>query len=277
MSDTPFVPPADDALEPGGSRVPEPVPADQLPSAVDIVSDSFKVFMDDIGPFALAGLGVFVAAIVAVVVVMTLAFGCMFAGFFGSMAIATGGAATGSDGAAAAGGLVSGLGILVTYLGSLLLMVVGIAVTTAPLNGSLLRAMDAHLRGGRKVGFGSAFETAFQQPVKDILSTIGLSAAIFVGILVFYVGALFSVFFFSWWPTYVMVDGAGVGEGAGKAFSHAKDNLGWHLGVFGLGLAIGLVANYIPVVGPMFAAVYHLKAYRAAYPAGTAADPDILV
>lgn len=276
MSDTPFDAPAEDALAAQPHGVPEATPADELPSAIDLVSDSFKTFMDDIGPFALGGLGAFLAGLAAMVVIFSLGFGCLFGGVFGGMILVGGAGASGSEELAAGAGLLSTLIFLVSYLGMFLVIFLGTAIVTGPLNGSLMRAADVHLRGGPKVGFGSAFSTMTQQPVKDILAPMGLGLSIMLGLFVFYVGALFAVFFLHWWPFYVWLDGASPLEGAKRAFNHSKDNLTWHLGVFGLALAIGLVANYVPVLGPMFASIYQLKAYRAVYPRESA-DPDILI
>jgi len=266
VSTTPFDAPASDA---------EGVPADELPSAVDLIQDGLKVFMDDVGPFALGGLGITLVGMGAGLIVSTLSLGCLFGGFFLSAMVMAGGGSTGSDELAAAGGGAGLLLMLVSYLGFFIVLFAGLAITTAPFNGSLMRAVDEHLAGGEKVSFGSAFDTAFKQPVKDIVATFGFMIAMVLGVFVLYVGALFSAFFLSWWPISAHVDGLGTGAAASRSFSHAKDNLVWHLGVFGLGIGVGLIANYIPVLGPMFLTLYHVKAYRAAYP--RPADPDILV
>ena len=265
MSDSPYAPPA---------AVNTAVSPDKLPSAVDLVQDGLKQFMDDVGDFALAGLGITLVALGVALVMATLAIGCFLGGALGSGALSIAGAATDVDAIAGVSAFAGMLIMLATYLAFFLIVIFGTAVVSAPFSASLQRAVDEHLAGGRKVGFGSAFETAFKQPVKDIMATVGMSVAMVIGIFMFYIGALFAAFFLGWWPLAVHLDGLPVTQGASRAFGHTKDQLGWHLGVFGLGIAVGMIAQYIPVLGPMFAALYQVKAYRAAFP--RPADPDIL-
>ncbi|MFT7520790.1 MAG: hypothetical protein ACI9MC_002941, partial [Kiritimatiellia bacterium] len=52
----------------------------------------------------------------------------------------------------------------------------------------------------------------------------------------------------------------------GKSFNHAKSNVGWHLGTFGLIFVVSMVAGNIPVLGPMAAIAFIVRAYREAFP-----------
>lgn len=264
MSDSPFDPP----LPPPAPAGPAPLKlhANGLPNPMDLGKATLTEFMDDVMPYLLAGLGHMLVSFVAVFLLMAVGFGCMFGGAFVSMGVGAGLASTGSDSLAATGGAIAPLGMLLSYLGAIVIIIIGGSLLTAPFNGSLMRAVDAHRRDEGELGFGSAFDTAFKQPVKDIATTVAFQLLVLLGLPLFYIGALAVAFAFKWAPEATYLDGMGPGQALKTAFSHTREHMSWNLGIFGVGLLFGLVAGYVPILGPMATTLYWVKAYRAVYP-----------
>lgn len=272
MSDSPFDPPTTPPATQAKAAL--ALDGNGLPNPMDLGKAVLTEFMDDIGPYALAGVGTTLVGLVAGILLVTVAFGCFFGGMFASLGVGAGLASAGGDTMEAVGGAVAPIGVLLSYLGLILVVVVGGAILTAPFNGSLVRGIDNHRRGIKDLGFHSAFDTALQQPVKDILTTLVFQLLVLLGLPFFYIGALIVVFFLKWMPLGTYLDGHGPMASAKNAVGHSKSNLSWHLGIFGVGLLFGLVGGNIPVLGPMATSLFWVRSYRAVFPAGDEADPQ---
>ena len=59
----------------------------------------------------------------------------------------------------------------------------------------------------------------------------------------------------------------------GESIAHVRQNFRWHLGFFAYTLLVNMIANYVPVVGPMFVIAFHVRMYREVY--GDSAEPAV--
>ncbi|MFK7930778.1 MAG: hypothetical protein AB8H79_21525 [Myxococcota bacterium] len=271
MSESPFDPPAANIPAKSGRDTPVSLNAAGMPQPVDLLKATFNEFMEDVGPYALAGLGITVVGFGLAMIWMGIGFGCLATIMVGTVATMGAAATNGGDVGQAIAAL-GPLGFMLAYVGTLLTIVVGISASAAPFNGSLFRAVDNFRNGGAELGFGSAFNTAFKQPIKDIITVLVIQLLVIVGLFFFYVGALFVGFFLGWTALFTMLEGDSVVTAIKKAFAHTREHMGWHLAIFGLNIVVGLLAGYVPVLGPMFHVLFYVRVYRSVFPA--AADDE---
>lgn len=245
---------------------PEPRPrqkkrVDGLVSPMDLASETLNEFIADLGPFALLGVGQLIAALVAVAFIVPLGVGCLLSFGIGGTVLGSGLGA--SEDELAAFGAIFGM---IGYFVMIGVIVFGISVVLAPITGSVLRSVDDHLHDVAPASLGGAFDTAGKQLGLDIGTTVATQLLIVLALVVPIVGPLIAGFFLVWGPLASHLDGDGIGTAIKKSITHTRQHLTWHLSYYGLALVFGLVGGNIPVIGPMAAVVFHVKAYRAAFP-----------
>jgi hypothetical protein len=162
-------------------------------------------------------------------------------------------------------------GTFVGYvIGLLLIITVG-----APFMASLARAARAHLEDGETLGFAAAFSRLGTDLVQVLLLSILQMALVLVGVMLCYLpGLLVSLFLDFAFPALIVHRLSAIAA-IRLSFDHVRRNLGWHLGFWGLGLAILFVAQAVPLVGVMFGVpfylAYQLKVYTMVF--GTGPEP----
>lgn len=244
----------------------EPVDGGVLPDLGALLNETMSEFMDHIGPYALAGLGLYV---VVVPVTMILFFGMyflMFGGVFGVaivggiLSVIVGDAA--GEGAGALVALASqlvGMGVMFLAFVAVIAAVVGIF---APLSASLTRAVAAHQRGEKTLDFSAAFSTLMQDLPRVIGVGVIIGGLTMLGIFMCYAPALLVAVFLGFASSLVYLHRARPGEAIRNAFGHARSHLQWH-GTFALVVvALSFVAGNVPVLGPMFIIAMQVRAYR---------------
>lgn len=238
---------------------------------VEALSWSFKHFGDHIGEYALAGLGQFVAALVVGLIAIPVFYCCIFGAYVGMVGGMLGGMAVGASTgeeelAAGLAGLGAFGGLALFYL-AIFGLFLGIMAVLAPISGSLLRAVDRKLRFQEELSFGSAFSTVWKQPIRDasIVVAVGLLNAL--GALLCLVGVVGTLALTNTAAMRVMLDGEPVFGALKGSFAHARENLGWTMADVGMEYVVSLVANYVPVIGPAYALLFHVVTYRDAIPA----------
>ena len=135
--------------------------------------------------------------------------------------------------------------------------------------------MLAHLTEGEELGIGAPFTRMGTDLFQVILLAVAQLVLTLIGVLMCYLPALLVSLFLGFAFPALIVHRLGAFEAIGLSVRHVKDNFGWHLGYWGLGLAILFVAQAIPFVGIMvglpFYFAYQLKAYTQVF--GTGAEP----
>lgn len=262
MSDTPTL----DAADPAAT----PTPDDALPSPVDLVTSTLSVFMDNILPMLMLGLGQMVVALVAVIVLIPLGSGCMI----GLWALLGAGGGV-IDWVLDAGGQitasVTGLSFLISYFLAIGFALIVLTIVSSPFAGSMLRSMDAHLAGESEATFQGVFDTALQQPVKDIAANVLLMVLVLIGLPFCYVGALIPAFFLMWMTMASELDGLPLGQAIGRSLRAVRERPGWCLGVYALGVVFAMLAGYVPVLGQVAMVMFMMRAYRVIFPREAAA------
>jgi len=263
MSDTPTIDTAPDAAPAEGAN-------EALPSPVDLVTSTLSIFMDNILPMLMLGLGQLVVGLIAAVVLIPFFLGCV-------VALSVGLGATGGvidvllDGQGQLGAGAGVLSLLVSYIVGIGGLLIVATIITSPFVGSLMRAMDAHLAGEAEATFGGVFETATQQPLKDIASNTLLMVLVVLGLPFCYVGALIPAFFLMWMTLACEVDGLTLSDAIRRSIRAIRERPAWCLGVYALGIVFGMLASYVPILGPVAAILFTLRAYRAIFPREVAA------
>lgn len=241
------------------------LPAD-LPSPIDLAGQSLQFFMANILPMLWIGLAQTLVSIVAAIIVIPLAFGCLCAfGIGGTAGAAALSAALDSSGGAS--GSVAMLSALAGYLGFFVTILLGISILSGPFFGSMVRSLDRLVRTGEEISFGDVFTTAFKQPFKDIFSTVILLTLILLGLPFCYIGALVPAFFLMWFTWSCELDGVPLGRALSRSIRAVLARPSWCLGTFALGVVFAILASYVPILGPVATLVFYTKAYRALFPA----------
>jgi hypothetical protein len=236
-------------------------PGGHLPPIGPVLNETLTVFMRDLGPYALAGLG-------HLLIVLPLAFGVglamyavimvvVFGGMFGAALMAEGGS---EQGAAAMALALVALTVLLVFG-----MVGVLNAILAPVQGSLYRAVARFQRGEEQLGFGSAFSSLGTNLVGGIVAMTLVMTLVLVGASFCYFPALVVALFVPWTFSLVALHGVGPVAALRRSVSHARQHFKWHLGFFGYTLLVSLVANNIPLVGPMFAIAFHIRVYREVF------------
>lgn len=248
--------PSEATAEDGGPKGPAE-DSGKLPDVVNLLSEVFDDLMANFVGYLLSGVGIAVVAMVAVFVML----GLIFGGMFGSAVL----------------GQVLGYSKVISMLGMVgamagyLVVILGLVVVTAPMSASIARAVLAHQEEGVDLTVTASFSTFTVDLVQVVLLTVITFALGMVGVLFCYVGALVVALFLSFAFPAVVVHRLSAMDAIALSVRHVRENLVWHLGFWGLGMAILLAGQAIPLVGmliglPIFYA-YQVKAYTRVFPA----------
>jgi hypothetical protein len=253
-----------------------PLPGGQLPDVGTLFSETMAEFMDNIGPYAMAGLGQMLVVFPVTFIAIFVMYGVLALGWGGSIVLTgvlSGIAANVSEELAE---LVAMFGLLGSMFVPLLLMIplfVGIIALFAPMSASLYRAMAAHQRGEKQLELGSSFSTMGQGLVSVIVAALIVGTLAMLGAMMCYLPVIAVSILFGFTMGFVALHRVGAMQAARMSMQHALAHLNWYV-MFGiLSLVLGMVAYYIPVVGPMFAVSFHVRAYRSLF--GDGVEPNL--
>jgi uncharacterized membrane protein len=245
----------------------EPVPGGRLPEVGALFSATMNEFMANLGPYALAGVGLFLVGMMLAFVMIPLIYlamtGVMVFGLLGSVFLGVGvSELSGSEDAGA-------FAMMLGYLGSFGLMftamfaVIGfMGAVTAPFQASLTRAVAAHQRGEGKLEIGAAFGTATQDLGSVVVVAALYMTAIVIGSMACYLPAFFVMALASMAPTMVYLHREGAGSALTLSTRHAMANLGFYVPLALVLFLSAMISAYVPVIGPMFGVALHVRAYR---------------
>lgn len=230
----------------------------ELPELGTLLSETMEDITENIAGYALAGLGLFFVTFIMVFVAIFVLYGGMAVIGIGAVMI---GALIGGD----IGPLIAMLGGMVGFF---LLMFVFMGVmmgTLLPVQASLERSIRDHIHGRGQLGIHSAFTSLFTDIVPLLLAGMGLIAASMVGILALYVGALVAGWALYWTISLVALDRRGAMDALKTSLSRVTGDMGG-VGVLTLvTMLLGLVASYVPIIGPMFAISLKVRAHEAIF------------
>lgn len=250
-----------------------PLPGGAHPEPMDIFQDTWKEFSDDLGPYILAGLGQLVVTIpVMMVLFFVVYFGVLTTLFGGIFLGAIAGAVTSEAVGPEAGGAVFAL----SYAGSIVLMfvvILGLSMLVgaimAPLNASMVRRVAEHQRGGRKLDFTAPFSDAGENLMGVILGSLLVGGIVLVGFLFCYLPGIIAAFMLIYAGTLVALKGLPPLAAVRASYQNFMEFPQFHLVFSLLYLGCGLLASYVPIVGPMFVMAAHVRAHRTLF-----GDPD---
>lgn len=252
----------------------ESLPGGDLPEVGTLFNETLAEFTDNLGPYALAGLGQLVVFVPVVIVSVIAFYVVFFAGWIGTVAL------TGILGAMLSSisedlaGLVMAFGSLGSMFVPLLLMIpvfLLMAAVLAPVQASLYRAVAAHQRGEKPLDFSSAFSTLTQNLSASITAAVVMTLLAAIALAMCYLPILLLPLFFGFTTTFAALHGLGGIQAARTSLQHALAHLNWHIIFALMAFVLGMFASYIPVVGPMFVLALHVRAYR--YVFGDGAEP----
>ncbi|MFT4621377.1 MAG: hypothetical protein ACI8PZ_000029 [Myxococcota bacterium] len=267
-----FAPATTTPAVPAAGFTREPVAGGELPDPFQLLDETLKEFMANLGPYVLAGLGQMVFVFPVVFIAIIGLYALMFGGVFGGMAVVGLVAAVLPEDLA---GLVVGLGSLalpIGLFGITFLVIGGMSVVLMPTAASLARAVARHQRGEDDVlGFTSAFDSATQ----DVGSVITAGAVVvmlsIMGAMMCYFPAFAVLLFLGFAMNMVALHREGGVAAITTVFAHARQHLPWHGKFTLLYLVLMLVAGNVPIIGPMFAVALHVRAYRRLFGDGDTA------
>lgn len=253
-----------------------PLPGGSLPDVGKILTDTFAEFGDNLGPYAMAGLGHFMVMMPVAIVIVILGYVLILGGMFGTFMVGT----MFSVMLAEVSEDLGGLGIMLTSVLSVVLPVllffgfIGfVGACLAPLHASLVRAVAKHQRGEEQLTLGSAFTHATDNLVSIVLVALATTCISLFLLSMCYLPALAVPVLLPFAGTLVALHRRGAVDGLRTALGHSTGNLSWYV-MFGLlTFAGGMVAGYVPVLGAMFMTAFHVRAYRHLF--GDAAEPVI--
>ena len=242
-----------------------PLAGGELPDVGKILTESFSEFGENLGPYLMAGLGHFLVVLPVVFVTVILVYTVIFGGMFGTMILGT----MVSVALAEVSQSLGDIGIMLTSVLSMivpLVLMFGliglIGALMAPLHASLIRSIAAHQRGEEQLTFGSAFSHATDNLVSVVLVAFATTCISLALLTMCYLPALAVPVLLPFAGTLVALHGRGATNALRTAFKHSTGNLSWYV-MFGLlTFAGGMVAGYVPVLGAMFMASFHVRAYR---------------
>lgn len=234
----------------------------KIPDVGQLLSVTTAEFTDNIGPYALAGLGqllvvlpvTFIGIIIGYIAMMV----AMMFGMAGSTLL---GAGVGGD----AGGAVAGIGTLASMgLGFfvLFLVIALMMAVIAPVSASLHRAVAAHQRGEKVLELGSAFSMAMQDLVPVLLVAILYGSIVTFGVLLCYLPGIVAMIVFGFAGPLVYIGRRGPVAAMALSMRHCIENINFYLPFGGIYFVIMMFAAYVPVIGPMYGMALHVRAYR---------------
>ena len=253
---------------------PELFTGGELPDIGATLSETLNDVTENIGSYAMAGLGMMVVMIPYVLVMFFGIYMLLIAVFFGGAIGVTGLTAMLPSELAGIGGVV---GILLTGGVSMVLFLAMLGVSSAiiaPINASLVRAIAAHQRGDRPLEFTAAFSAMGENVGAVILGTTLLTLLSIVLAMMCYLPALLPVIFLSFATPLIVLHSRGAMEGIRMALAHARSHLSWHLKYGVTHFLVLIVSSQIPVIGYMFAAAFHIRMYRKVF--GDSQEPVLL-
>jgi len=241
----------------------------ELPDIGELLSETLTEFMENIGPYAMAGLGQMLLLIPLIMVVMVGMYALIAVGIFGVVIGGVGIAAVLPEELAGLGMIVGQL-VLMGGMGVAFFGAIGfIGAIVAPVSASLVRAVAAHQRGEKTLELTSAF-SSLTENVGAVIAGAAILSVVSMGLaMMCYFPALLPVIFLSFAAPLIALHGMGAMDGIRTALAHARAHFQWHA-MFGLlHLVMLMAAGSIPVVGFMFVVAFQVRAYRRVFGDGS--------
>lgn len=240
---------------------PEPEPGsddtagDAAPAGLPPIMEVFQATLDDLmahfGPYLLAGLGWMVPLLAAIFLALGVVFGLACLGpVLGALVDEP--------------ELGGALGMLIA-MPLYVLVLFGASVLIAPLTASLCRALLAHIEHGSDLGFGSAYQSVrvdLGQVILLMVVTMGMTLA---GLLACYFPALIVSLLVGFAFPALIVHRVPAIAAVRLSVRHVMAEPAWHLGLWGLTLAIGFVGGSIPLIGAALSVPVSLAFVLRAY------------
>ena len=251
-------------------------PGGETPAIGDLFKLTMDEFMQNIGPYALAGVGIMLASIPIVFITIIVTYILLIVGVFGSvMGLSAAAIAILPEDLMFLGPMAGGILAIVFIFVAITFLMSGINALLAPFNASLVRAVAAHQRGEQELTLGAAFSTMTQNLLSVMGTAILLSIMASMLAAFCYLPMLLVPLFFAFAPGLVALYGIKAFDAIKGAGGHAKRHLKWH-GLYMLTLiGANLLASNIPVIGPAFMSALHVRAMRMVF--GDGEFPNLAV
>lgn len=247
--------------EPLGEPVPgEPRAAGELPEIIPLFTATIEDLMAHFAGYLLAGLGAFLVSMV----IGTVGAGALLVLVF-LPTIA--GLALDSEIVATLGPIIGGLAGFMLFL--------GVSIVLAyPITASLGRNLKDRIETGAELGFTAPYNRIAVDLGQVLLLALVTAAGILVGMLMCYLPALLVGLFLGFALPAMIVHRLSAVEAVKLSVGHVKDHFVWHLGYWGLGLAIMLAGQAVPLIGPVLMipvyTAYQVRVYMAVFGTGEA-------
>jgi hypothetical protein len=163
--------------------------------------------------------------------------------------------------------------LVVVMIGWLSALIMGIIAPLMPTWASLTRAIAAHQRGEKELDFSASFSTATQDIGQVIVAGLIIGAGFAIGTMPFLLLLPLLPVFLGFTLTFVALHRRSGIEAARLNLRHVLANPGPHLTFGLLFFVMVMFSGYIPILGPMFVASFHVRAHRTLY--GDGEEPVI--
>lgn len=233
-----------------------------VPEIGKLLGATVGEFIDNIGPYAIAGVAQLCVTVPVVLLSLFVIYGSIFGVLIvGAVGTVIAASAVGDDAAP----LVTVLGELFSFGGLFVVLSLGITVITAivaPVQASLVRAVAAQQRGEAKIDFMSCFASVGQDLIPVVVVNLIVAALISVGFLFCYVPGLIAMFACAFAASLVALHRRGAVDAVRLAAQTAFANPGFHIAFFAIIMITSFAAANIPVIGPMFILALQVRASR---------------
>lgn len=239
------------------------------PNAGVALQRTMTDFTANMAPYVMGGVGLFLIRMVFGFVAVFFVYFVMgvigLGGIFGTAIL---GAAVGSVAGDDAGGLVAALGLVLTYvlvLFSIFPTIAVLASVLAPFHASADRAVAAYQRGEEELTFAAPFATFAQDLVSAVLVVGIVAIAASIGTMFFILPGFAVSCLCMYAPQLVFLHRKGPIDAIRTSVRTVMSDPQSHGVTWLMFLAIGMVANYVPVIGPMFMVALHVRVYREVF------------
>ncbi|MBT3224166.1 MAG: hypothetical protein HN348_34290 [Proteobacteria bacterium] len=225
------------------------------PKVVDLAMAAFEDMKNHFKGFLLSGVGMLIMVILVTVVSLVAVYAPLFIGLaMDSVAVMFGGMAVGT------------------------ILAIGLSIALAiPMQASIGRAVDKHLRGEEDLGYSASYSTITEDMGKVI--AWGLLGVLLgtLGVFACYVGAFAVSFLLHLSFPALLLHRMGVVESMKFSYRFTMEHPKFSLAFWGLGLAIQMILSYIPIVGMLlllgFLFNYQFRGYRMLFGYGDTPEP----
>jgi len=244
---------------------PERFAGGELPDLAKTLQETMTEFTENIGPYALAGVGQLLVVVPLVLVMVIVLYLLMFGGAIAMVVGLVGLMVVLPEDLAVLAMVLGELGGFVALFFMIFAMSAFMGAILAPVNASLMRSVAAHQRGEKELDISAAFRYLGRDLGAVLFGAAILGVLTVILLMACYLPVLLIWVFLSFASALIALHRRGALDGISMALSHARAHLSWHVQFGFAHLLLVMIASYVPVLGAMFALSFYVRTYRKVF------------